>query len=185
MLGGVVDLIVELVPHAEALPRKTWDGDHGVRPLSGRGLRQARQLATAMEGRIDAIYSSPALRCLQTVQPLAGALRLQVISLPELREGGEFDEPTDWVANRFAPIGGPIGGAWAAGRAVAALREIQTWHPTGRVVACSHGDVIATLLAHLAAAYCCALPDVSDRGGWFRLQLRSGGLTMTEETTGR
>jgi 8-oxo-dGTP diphosphatase len=37
--------------------------------------------------RIAAVYSSPYLRCVQTVEPLARALKVAVLQAPELAEG--------------------------------------------------------------------------------------------------
>jgi phosphohistidine phosphatase SixA len=70
---------VLLVRHAQAGDRLAWAGPDAARPLDGRGRRQAEalvaQLATYDVGRI---VSSPAARCVQTVEPLARARGLTV-----------------------------------------------------------------------------------------------------------
>jgi broad specificity phosphatase PhoE len=188
MFGVLVvsaDLVVELVPHCSAVAREGWVGDHDGRPLTALGHRQAAALAVALAADgdlrmgIDAVYSSPALRCRQSVAPVAAAAGLDVGRCAELHETREFQDPPEWVSGLLAPIGPPVGGAWAAGRAVRALAGFAAEHPGGRVVASSHGDVIPVLLSFLAAAFAQPLPRLGGRGGWYRLRLADGALTVT------
>jgi 8-oxo-dGTP diphosphatase len=113
------------------------------------------------------------------VQPLADRVGLPVTELPGLHEAVGFAEPTAWVRGTFAPIGEAIGGAWAAGRGAEVLFSLAARHPGGRVVASSHGDIIPATLSFLAAAYACPLPAIVGRGGWYRLRLEHGTLSMT------
>lgn len=70
-------MTILLVRHALAVPRKEWAGDDARRPLSSRGTRQAGALVEVLrQYRVDRVYSSPALRCVATVEPLARARRL-------------------------------------------------------------------------------------------------------------
>jgi 8-oxo-dGTP diphosphatase len=63
-----------LVRHASAGDPAEWEGDDHERPLDERGSRQAEALVEALEGfEIERIVSSPYLRCVQTVDPLARA----------------------------------------------------------------------------------------------------------------
>ena len=63
---------VLLLRHASAGSRREWEGDDCGRPLDRKGRRQATALAVALAARgIDRIRSSPYLRCLQTVEPIA------------------------------------------------------------------------------------------------------------------
>lgn len=81
-------MTIYLVRHAIALPRRSWDGDDLRRPLTARGTRQAAALAKVFEGRsVDRIYSSPALRCIDTMRPLARSRKLQVKPVKSLLEG--------------------------------------------------------------------------------------------------
>lgn len=76
-----------LVRHASAGDRSAWDGAEGERPLDDRGRKQALELVARLAPfPISAIYSSSALRCIQTVQPLAAARDLPVVTLEELGE---------------------------------------------------------------------------------------------------
>ena len=109
-----------LVRHAVALRRKDWTRPDHLRPLTPLGYEQAEHLpALLADVAIDRILSSPAVRCVETVQPLAGRLALPVEEVPQLAEG--------------------------AGAAAAALaRDLG-----GVVVLCSHGDVVPDLLEAL------------------------------------
>ena len=65
-------LIIDLVPHLDAGDMTKWQGDQNVRPLSELGRRQAAAIADALgEEQVDALYSSPALRCRKSLEPLA------------------------------------------------------------------------------------------------------------------
>lgn len=86
-----------ILRHAKAGSRSHWSGDDRLRPLNKKGQKQAEAIAaTYAEFPIAAIFSSPYLRCLQTVEPLARARRIPVKSSPSLAEGrglaglGEF-----------------------------------------------------------------------------------------------
>jgi len=84
---------VLLVRHASAGNREEWPHDDRERPLDERGRRQALELVERLRDyRIEAICSSPARRCVETVEPLARARGLEV----ELRaELGEDRQDTD------------------------------------------------------------------------------------------
>src|SRR6266496_1771542 len=61
-----------LVRHGHAGDKHLWAGADDDRPLSSTGQREARGLVALLAGySVDKIVSSPALRCAQTVQPLA------------------------------------------------------------------------------------------------------------------
>ena len=108
-----------LVRHAKAGSRKDWDGDDRLRPLSRAGHRQADGLVPLLIGYpISRVLSSPYVRGVQTVEPLAVKLGLEVEDRPELAEAVDIDGP------------------------LRLLRELA--HAT--VVYCSHGDVIPALL---------------------------------------
>lgn len=106
---------VWLVRHAAAGDRGAWNDDDRVRPLTKKGQRQSEAIAEALAGYdIDAVYSSPYLRCRQTVYPIATRAGLQVEDSENLSEGAREAETLDWLRT--------MGGR--------------------NVVACSHGDVI-------------------------------------------
>jgi 8-oxo-dGTP diphosphatase len=85
-----------LIRHAWAGSREEWAGDDRQRPLDDRGTRQAAALVDLLADQpIARLLTSPYLRCVQTVEPLAGARGLTV----ELRdELGEERQLTDGAA---------------------------------------------------------------------------------------
>lgn len=81
-------MIVYLLRHARAGHRAEWDGDDRLRPLDARGRRQAEGLVAQLAGReFRRILSSPYVRCVETVMPLAEARGLTVEPADELAEG--------------------------------------------------------------------------------------------------
>jgi len=83
---------VLLIRHATAGDRKAWVGDDRVRPVDERGRRQSDALVDVLAGyTIDRIVSSPYLRCVQTVEPLAEARGLE-IELDEQLGATRLDE---------------------------------------------------------------------------------------------
>jgi phosphohistidine phosphatase SixA len=69
--------------------------------LSTKGQKQAQELvATFKPFTISDIYSSSYLRCVQTVEPLARALRLKVKSSPSLEEGHGLEGLIEFLGDR-------------------------------------------------------------------------------------
>jgi broad specificity phosphatase PhoE len=170
-------LTIELIPHCTSVPRDGWTGSHDVRPLAQLGMRQAEALAAAIGSDVDGIYSSPAMRCRQTVEPLAAAAGLPVHDLAELYEAGDFGEPAAGQVPEL--MARALGGAWAAGRMLHAVAVMMNAHPGGRAAAASHGDVIPVLLAVLSSAFVIPWPRHVGRGGWYTLRFTPGGLAVT------
>jgi 8-oxo-dGTP diphosphatase len=81
-------VIVLLVRHARAGDRSEWEGHDRHRPLDKKGRRQAEGLVELLaEYPIDRILSSPAVRCTETVVPIATARGLEVEEVAALAEG--------------------------------------------------------------------------------------------------
>ena len=81
-----------LVRHASAGDRTEWDGDDRLRPLDEKGCRQAAGLVELLrEFEIDRILSSPAVRCVATVEPLARARGLKIEQLEQLSEDWQWN----------------------------------------------------------------------------------------------
>jgi 8-oxo-dGTP diphosphatase len=113
---------VFLIRHAHAGDRSAWSGDDRLRPLSPRGHAQAEDIARLLGPRpITVVRSSPAIRCIQTVAPLARALMCTVESDARLHEGSDAE---------------------------AALTLIDEF-VDGELALCSHGDVIPELIDFL------------------------------------
>lgn len=147
--------VVELVRHAQAGARSDWHrGPDHERPLSARGREQAQQLTEELlvGDPIAALHTSPLVRCRQTLEPLARATGLPLVEEEALAEASGVpvvDAGSLWVAS-----------AWLAGRAVALIDRLVAAHPHGRIVCCSHGDVVPALLALLTGREGLAVTDV-------------------------
>jgi phosphohistidine phosphatase SixA len=77
-----------LIRHAAAGDREDWDGDDFHRPLDARGRRQAAELVELLRPLgVRRVLSSPYVRCVETVRPLAAALELSVEPDDRLAEG--------------------------------------------------------------------------------------------------
>ena len=72
-------MTIYLVRHAKAGDRAAWTGDDTLRPLSGRGHAQARGLLDVLaDARFQRVVSSPYVRCMETVVPIAAARNMPV-----------------------------------------------------------------------------------------------------------
>jgi phosphohistidine phosphatase SixA len=82
-----------VIRHASAGDRSEWEGDDRLRPLDAQGLSQASGLAELVDGyEIGRVLSSPAVRCVQTVEPLAQARGLEIEVRDELVEERQGQE---------------------------------------------------------------------------------------------
>lgn len=94
---------IYLVRHAHAGKRSEWDAEDELRPLSPKGWRQARAIADQLaDAGIDLLWSSPYVRCRQTLEPLAERLGLPVIDSEPFREGGAGPTALDAVLQAVA-----------------------------------------------------------------------------------
>ncbi len=178
MVLPATQLTLELIPHCTSVTRDGWTSSHDVRPLAGLGMRQAEALAAVIGSDVDGIYSSPAVRCRQTVGPLAAAAGRPVRDLAELYEARDFGEPAAGTGRIPELMVRALGGAWAAGRMLRAVTLMMDAHPEGRVAAASHGDVIPVLLAMLSSAFAIPRPRHVGCGGWYTLQFVPAGLAI-------
>jgi 8-oxo-dGTP diphosphatase len=171
-------LTVELIAHMAAGDRALWQGDQEERPLSVLGCTQARLLCQDLADMpVDGLFSSPALRCRQTLEPLAASTGLLIETLPSLRETDGFPPPAGW--GDFLRPESAYGGARAAGSAYAALALIRSRVREGRIAVCSHGDIVPALLAFLGAAHGVAIPEPwRPRPMWYTLQFQDERLSV-------
>jgi 8-oxo-dGTP diphosphatase len=110
------------IRHAKAGSRSHWEQDDRIRPLSKSGIKQAEALVSVVAPYpISAVFSSPYVRCVQTVEPLARARRLAITQAASLAEGAGL---------------------------TGALRFIEDTK-LGDSVLCTHGDVIQELVDEL------------------------------------
>ena len=112
-----------LIRHAKAGVRAAWERPDEERPLTRRGRKQALRLVERFDGlELGRVLSSPYVRCVQTVEPLAADRGLALEPEAALAEGVPVDE------------------------ALALLAALD-----GRPAAlCGHGREIQAMIDHLA-----------------------------------
>jgi phosphohistidine phosphatase SixA len=94
---------VLLVRHARAGDRNAWEGDDRLRPLDDRGVAQAHALVGLLAGNsVTRVLSSPYLRCVQTVEPLARERGLAIEDREELAEEQQEEDGARLVREMLA-----------------------------------------------------------------------------------
>ena len=122
---SAVLMAIYLVRHAVAVGRSSWHHADDKRPLTAKGERQSWALLRLLDGAdVRRILSSPAVRCRETVAPLATAHRLDVRDVLDLAEGHGARKVVDLMEE------------------LAAKR--------GDSVLCTHGDLVPEVLRRLA-----------------------------------
>jgi phosphohistidine phosphatase SixA len=115
---------VYLVRHGKAGDRMTWEGDDRARPLTRAGRRQAEAIATMLAREpVEHLVTSPYVRCIETLVPLASQAARSLEMSDALAEGATLEQAWSLV-RKFASEG---------------------------AVLCTHGDVVPMLLGHLEA----------------------------------
>ena len=90
-----------LVRHAKAGHRAGWSGDDFERPLTTAGHLQAAAIADRLAGEgLKALWSSPYVRCVQTLEPLADRTGLPISADDRLAEGAPFDDTLELIQDR-------------------------------------------------------------------------------------
>lgn len=83
-----------LARHARAKRRKAWDGEDIDRPITKKGATRAQELVPLLAAfGVKHVDSSPAQRCVQTVEPYAEAAGLKVKCFKALTEPGHAAKP--------------------------------------------------------------------------------------------
>ena len=87
---------IHLIRHAKAKNRQTWEKPDHLRPLTKRGRREAQAIAARLgEEQLARLVSSPFVRCVQTLEPLAVALDLPIETTDALEEGADGESAAD------------------------------------------------------------------------------------------
>lgn len=119
-----------LVRHGRAKRRKAWDGEDIARPLTGSGSQRAQQLVPLFAAfGAKRVNSSPARRCMATVEPYGEAAGVKVTTHRSLTEPGHASKPLA-TARTFVTLLGKT---------------------TPRVV-CAHRPTLPTIVEMLRAA---------------------------------
>jgi phosphohistidine phosphatase SixA/8-oxo-dGTP pyrophosphatase MutT (NUDIX family) len=91
----VPDSVIVLVRHAKAGKRSEWRSEDWLRPLDPAGLEQARRLAAFLRYFApQRVISAPLTRCVQTVEPLARSLCVDVHIDPVFADEAYLANPT-------------------------------------------------------------------------------------------
>ena len=158
--GPILTRSILLVRHGSAGNRSSWTGEDEERPLDETGVAQAEGLVWLLT-RFDVreIISAPPVRCLQTVEPLEGAVGLTIAQEAAFAETHYYGHESG--AERLLRKAGGDG--------------------TGTVI-CSQGGVIPDLLARVAAKDGVGLaePVVAKKGSVWSLTFAGGKLLAAE-----
>jgi len=115
---------ITILRHGKAIPPGDWDGPDASRPLLQRGLDQARTAAPSIAAfGPERLVSSPATRCLATIEPTATATGLPIKTTSAISQD-----------------------AHERGTARVAQQVAKRLDRRQNVVLCSHGPVIADLV---------------------------------------
>ena len=144
-------MAIYVVRHAKAGDRADWEGDDRLRPLSKPGRRQAEELAAWLKKEpIDAVLSSPYVRCVQTLDPLAAQRKLPIEPRTDLEEG-------------------------SGGESI--LRLAQEFKGRNTVL-CTHGDLVEELLEYLIAQGLVSRAHARlEKGSTWILNAKNGRIT--------
>jgi alpha-ribazole phosphatase len=132
--------------------------------LSPRGIEQAQSIARRLSSqRLDAIYTSPRQRCLETARYIAAGRSCAVEPVDALRElnfgdfeGRPYDEIAECYPNLYCEwmehpteVHFPGGENFRtmADRVIDVTRELVAWHPNEHIMFVSHGGAIRVILA--------------------------------------
>ena len=98
---------IHLVRHAKAGNRLRWTQPDELRPLTKPGRRQAEALVTLLADQpFSRLLSSPYVRCLQTLEPLAKARGLPLEPTELLAEGASIEAVLELMLSMAAD--GPV-----------------------------------------------------------------------------
>ncbi len=123
-----------LLRHASAGDRGKFKSSDLDRPLDLKGQQQAIKLATTLrQFWIRELWSSPAQRCLETLEPLSKTLKLPIVIKDSLLEGNSFSD-----------------------------KELFAKYLLPGVLICTHGDVLQFVLKSVANECSLAIPGFGE-----------------------
>ena len=146
--------VVILVRHAHAGQKAQWHEHDSLRPLTALGRAQATGLIASLAADdLSQAWSSPTVRCRQTLAPLAVDRGLSIEDHPLLAKGAPTEDLLEWMlAHAAAP-----------------------W------VLCTHGEVFNALLLTAHAAGVVTAPAlVTEKGAAWRVTRHPNGRTEME-----
>jgi 8-oxo-dGTP pyrophosphatase MutT (NUDIX family) len=142
-----ITAVTTLVRHANAGERKKWAGNDALRPIDALGQQQADGLAAvlAVFGPERLLAATP-LRCKQTLEPLATALGLPIVTDSAFAEPADLDD--------------------LPARAKLAATRLGEVRADGPAAVCSQGKLIPPALATLLVEEDPAPYKTPKGGGW-------------------
>ncbi len=149
------DSVLVLVRHAKAGKRSQWRGDDLRRPLDANGVEQSAKLSQLLTYFAPhRVYSADPVRCVQTVEPLAAALDVQV---------------------RVEPLFGDESFVTSPGASQTALLSLAK--PATVTVVCSQGTTIPALVDRLGPG---TRSSETRKGAWWVLTLTDGDVVTAD-----
>jgi phosphohistidine phosphatase SixA len=141
------DLTSYLVRHAKAGSRERWTAPDRDRPLSPPGRLQAIALVEVLRSNTRSIKSSPYIRCVETVTPLAEAVGITVEADDRLAEGAD----PGWAMAELATVPGSV--------------------------LCTHGDIMGSIVLALASAHVPMIGGTQwSKAGTWAFDIREGQI---------
>ncbi|MEO8422415.1 MAG: phosphoglycerate mutase family protein [Actinomycetota bacterium] len=142
---------IHVIRHADAGSRRRWTGRDETRPLSDGGRHQAKHMVEVFADQpLVQLVSSPFLRCVQTLEPLADARGLSIDLRDELAEG----RPWEYLEKLILEAEGD-----------------------GPTAVCVHGDVFRELMSDLFERRIARRANQSfAKGATWVLEVRDGAI---------
>jgi 2,3-bisphosphoglycerate-dependent phosphoglycerate mutase len=176
-------LTVLLVRHAEPVLPGTPGFDEFSRSLTESGARDASALVSAYDSlEINAVYSSPMLRSMQTVQGFADARGLEVIPVYDFHEHVLSPEPIpnwrevleqSWQDFDFALSGAQTMRETQA-RGSTALKKLNQTYSSGTIVVGGHGTIFSLILNKIEPNVDCAFHLAMPMPAVYTLEYQDG-----------
>lgn len=150
-------ITVYFIRHAE--PIHSWKDDR-TRPLTPDGSLDSIKLPSLFENvKIDAIYSSPYKRCLDTIRCLAEFLQLSIATDERLRERkvGISSNNLDmlikrWEKKSFAENNGESIDS-VQNRNIEALHDILSKNKDSSIIIGTHGTALSSILNYYDSSF--------------------------------
>ncbi|MCE3199175.1 histidine phosphatase family protein [Paenibacillus sonchi] len=182
---------IYMVRHGDSL--KT-SGNERSRFLSAQGEKDAQRVTQRLLGEgIDALYSSPYTRAVDTIAGLAGALGKEIHKVEDLKEkcwtedDRTLQDPElyPFLEQMFAEpdfvleVGGESNRVCKE-RAVKALKEILRNHPGERIVIGTHGMVMTLMMNEFAEEYGLDFLLQTRKPDIYRMEMKDGLLSHVQ-----
>ncbi|MGT2911997.1 histidine phosphatase family protein [Streptococcus cameli] len=144
--------IVYFIRHAE--PNYTNHDDQS-RELTAKGLQDSKELVNLFQSiPIDAFYSSPYKRSIDTIKPLAHSCNKHIQTINDLRErkitDSWIEDFNDFTRKQWGDFSYKLPGGESLqevqNRNIATLQSILKNHPNQTIVVGTHGTALATIL---------------------------------------